>query len=332
MSNSTSITQCTNCSGELTFNPAAQTLDCHFCNSSYTLKGEPVKAEVAVNEKPQLIIPFAFAKEVFDKAAIQWLSLGDYTPGDVLDSFHDKNTKGIYMPFYLWTIDYAIASPMGSKVAHTTAVDLGTALKDWPDELIDFAKSSVKTKGHTKPFDKIYTLGFEVLEEEITDIDSFNKQAHLNALETIAAENKLKDTKTIVINNIVLTKVYAAFWTNKYNYQGQNYELIMSGADASVIAGNRPVDQKAIDKSKPTYKMAGYPFLIGMAMVIISMFFAVKNNESDFLKVFAFTGTCITFIISPLLVVFVFIGRLAWKDPRKKLEAVREQRLQQQLK
>ena len=130
----------------------------------------------------------------------------------------------------------------------------------------------------------------------------------------------------------MLSKVYAAFWTNKYNYQGKNYELIMSGTDPSVIAGNRPVDQKAIDKTKPTYKMAGYTFLAGLAMVAVSMYFAVKNNESDFMKVFAFTGTLVTFTISPLLVVFVFISRLVWKDPRKQLEAVREQRLQQQLK
>lgn len=128
MSTST-ITQCTNCNGELTFNPAAQTLDCPFCQSTYTIKGEAIKPEVAMNEAPQLIIPFGFAKEVFDKAALEWLSQGNYTPGDITDSFHAASTKGIYIPLYVWCIDYVLVSPMGNKPGFTVAVDIGEGAK-----------------------------------------------------------------------------------------------------------------------------------------------------------------------------------------------------------
>ena len=289
-----------------------------------------IQDEAAINEAPQLIIPFSFAKEVFDKAALEWLSVGDYTPADVLDSFHNSGTKGIYVPVYIWDIAYVHTSPMGSKTGSITTVTLSEGQKAWPSELVAFAKASVKVKSRVKTFDKVYTLGFEVQEEDMIDVDDFNKRARQSALDAIVTENRLKDGTAIVINKMVLTKVYAPFWINKYKYQGQNYELIMSGFDVSRMGGTRPLDTLAMNTRKPDLKRGFQVMLAGIFMIVTGVFFA-GAGFSAIGNTITVIGTILLLLVGPVMMVIALIRAISFKDPSIKLKKERDAKLAQRL-
>jgi hypothetical protein len=323
------ISNCPNCNGDLTFNPGEQILDCTFCKSSFTLKGEAIKTDTKINESPQLIIPFAFGNDVFYKAALEWVSQGDYTPANILDSFNTHAAKGIYIPLYIWQVSYVITSPAGSKNDGLVCVSISDGQKPWPADLIEFAKNTVSAKGHLKPFDQVYTLGFEVQPEEIADVDEFYKKAKEFALNEIINRNKLADGKSMVINEMGLTKVYAPFWINKYSYGGQNYEVIMSGSDVAKMGGTRPVDVKAQKNIKPGFK---YPFLVlffSFALVLTDVFIYMYNpkNESELLKAASFVSVLGLLLVFPVTLAITFFRRIGWTDPVTKLKKEREQKL-----
>lgn len=207
---------------------------------------------------------------------------------------------------------------------------LGKAQKNWPAELTAVAKASVVGKGHSKPFDKVYTLGFDVLDDEITDINNFNKRAQAFALDSVVTANKLADSKTVVINKLELTKVYAAFWINKYNYQNQGYEVIMSGIDASKMGGMRPVDNGALNAKRPSIKTALYLFLSGIALFIVAIVETDKwpKNITMPLSTISFL---IFMLVAPAAFIVTMIKAARWTDPAIKLKKEREQKLAQRL-
>jgi len=333
MSTPSGITNCPNCNGELTFNPGAQALDCTFCNSSFTLQGEAIKTDTKINEAPLLIIPFAFGNDVFYKSALEWLSQGDYTPADVLDNFKNHSTKGIYIPLYVWQISYVETSSSGSRADSINAIDIANGQKPWPTDLIQFTKTSVTVKGRSKPFDKAYTLGFEILEEDIDDVNEFYKKAKQFALGAVMSYANLKDGRNIVINEMQLTKVYAPFWINKYTYAGQNFEVIMSGFDMSAIGGTRPVDTRSQKAVKPTFKPAFLVLLASVIMLFVTAFFVTKypNTDTWFLKIFSFIGASLMVFVAPGMIILTFLRRMAWTNPAVKLRKEREQKLAQRL-
>ena len=333
MSNTTSFTQCTNCNGDLTFNPSSQTLDCPFCNSSFTLKGAPVKKETVINEAPQLLIPFAFGKEVFNKSALEWLSQGEFTPADILNSYYPSATKGIYVPLYLWQISYVITSPAGSKADGTMAINIADGQKPWPKELIDFTKSMATVPGHLKAFNAAYTLGFEVQEEEVTDINAFNNKSKEFAKSTVAANNHLPDDKNIVITELGLTKVYAPFWINRYNYKGQNYEVIMSGADVTMMGGTRPADAAALAAVKPSFVPSLF-VLMAALIVFTGDIIWVSNHPGNHNSIPEYISmiTLLTLIfVVPTMVVITVLRRRSWNSPVVRLKKERELKLSQRL-
>jgi hypothetical protein len=333
MSSPTSISNCTNCNGNLTFDPSSQTLDCPFCNTTYNLNGEVIKTEIAFSEAQQAIIPFGFGKEVFDKVALTWLSAGDYTPGDILDSFQNYNTKGVYIPLYVWNIDYALATQANGKTEHAVAVMNGNGQRNWPAELRTFAKAAVKVKGITKAFDQVYTLGFDLPEDDNEDDIISRDKAEAFARETIVAETQITDGRIIKISRLALTKVYVAFWVNKYNYQGQNYEIVMSGWDASKIAGKRPQEVTALEAKKPSFKPALLLLFVSLALLVTGILVLVNNPGSNgwFIRTYNFISACLLIFVSPVVLVVTFIRRLAWTSPVNKIKKEREQKLAQRL-
>jgi hypothetical protein len=333
MNSTSSITNCPNCNGDLTFNPGEQLLDCAFCKSSFNLKGEAVKTDTVINQAPELIIPFAFGNDAFNKSALEWLSQGDYTPADILDSFNNHVTKGIYIPLYIWQISYIITSPAGSKTDGTVAINIADGQKPWPADLIEFAKTSVSAKGQLKAFDKAYTLGFDVQEEDIADVNEFYKKAKQFALEAVVKRNNLQDGKNIVINEMGLTKVYAPFWINKYSYNAQNFEVIMSGSDVTKMGGTRPIDEKVQKATKPTFKPAFIVLLASIIILWVSVIVIANkpDNYNWLLKATSFIGASLMVFVSPIMIVITFIRRMSWTNPAIKLEKEREQKLAQRL-
>lgn len=296
--NTPAITQCPNCNGGLVFNPAAQRLDCPYCRSTYTLQGARISSEAIIKENGQSIIPFSFAKEIFDKGAMQWLSQGDYTPADILDSYRSAASKGMYIPVYLWNIAYLHTSPMGNRTGKFSTSDFAKDQSDWPAYILTSAKTFAADKNMVKPFNTAYTLGFEMAAEDSIDSDDFKTAARQFALAAASAKERV-DPKTIVITEMELSKVYVPFWINKYTYQSERHQVIMSGNNDLHIDGSRPVDTNAA-KSRPSFKWS--LILLGVTvgwfilMMIIIAFLGAGNH----------TGGVATFIT--IASVLIFIG------------------------
>ena len=191
----TTITECPNCNGSLAFNPAAQTLDCPYCKSTYSLTGEKIASEAIIKEKNQSIIPFSFAKEIFDKSALEWLSQGDYTPIDILESFRSSASKGMYIPVYLWDITYIYLSPMGNRTGHVSSTDFAKGQKNWPNYIRSSANTFASDRNQLKPFNSAYTLGFEIAEEDSIDSEDFKNTARDFALAAVMSKDRIQDIK-----------------------------------------------------------------------------------------------------------------------------------------
>jgi hypothetical protein len=328
MSENTAIRNCANCNYELTFNPAAKTLYCKSCGSVFTLAGDKIKEEVVFSEAPQLMIPFTFNKEVFEKAAIEWLSLGDYTPADILDSFYNYEIKGVYVPLYQWHFDYTLKSPAGIKADFGYFNYFGSGIKGWPTEMLEFARSVDSEQ--KKRFDETYTLGFEIIEEYSADNGDFNQKAKEQALAYIVRRNNLRDSKSIEINKMSFTRTYISFWINRYNYLGENYMVAMSGFDATKIFGNRPIDTKLMNSGKPTFRLGCAAVILFFVLTLVLMIF--ENIWSHFIvQTIGMIATLSFAFVAPIAFLNSFIKRRNYTDALTRLKELRTKKMTERL-
>jgi hypothetical protein len=89
---------CSNCGAELIFDPGTQMTNCNFCGTKFEIN-------LAENEEfslPDGILPFKISKEQYEQAVLSWLSEGDYTPDDILDSTLFESVNGVYLPMWLY--------------------------------------------------------------------------------------------------------------------------------------------------------------------------------------------------------------------------------------
>ncbi len=94
---------CSNCGGQIRFEPSTQLVVCNFCGSSFDI----MKAESVQTESPDSIVPFKITKQQFQRLIFPWLIQGDYTPDDILFSATLQRIDGIYLPFYLVEGEYS---------------------------------------------------------------------------------------------------------------------------------------------------------------------------------------------------------------------------------
>lgn len=93
---------CQNCGGELIFETKTQLSICNFCGSEFT-----VRNIVDVNlEATQKIIPFREDAKDFEIAVLIWLSEGNLTPDDILESSIFSNQIGVYIPMWAYAGRY----------------------------------------------------------------------------------------------------------------------------------------------------------------------------------------------------------------------------------
>ena len=89
---------CENCGGELIFSPGTQLSSCNFCGSEFNIQDSKDTQFKSVEK----ILPFSTTKEEFEIAALEWLSEGDLTPDDILESSMFNNQVGVYLPMWMY--------------------------------------------------------------------------------------------------------------------------------------------------------------------------------------------------------------------------------------
>ena len=93
---------CENCGGELIFSPGTQLSSCNFCGSEFNIQNSKDTQFKSVEK----ILPFSTTKEEFEIAALEWLSEGDLTPDDILESSMFNNQVGVYLPMWMYVGRY----------------------------------------------------------------------------------------------------------------------------------------------------------------------------------------------------------------------------------
>lgn len=186
--------KCSNCGGEVQFDPSTQLTVCNFCGSTFDIK----QAKNVDVIEPDGIIPFKVTRELFNNSVLDWLSQGDFTPDDVLTGSVLKNISGIYLPFYSfdgsYAADWSASSGYYRKETYTEYVtkyennrshqvpvtktrtvtdwrpssgkvngafsELGIASAALPNEYASFCEDATWERGSVKDFDIRVTTGF----------------------------------------------------------------------------------------------------------------------------------------------------------------------------
>ena len=89
---------CQNCGGELLFEAKTQLSKCNFCGSEFTIRNI-VDVQLEATEK---IIPFKTNDNDFEIAALTFLSQGELTPDDILESSLFADQVGVFIPMWVF--------------------------------------------------------------------------------------------------------------------------------------------------------------------------------------------------------------------------------------
>ncbi len=270
---------CLNCGAELLFDPNTQLTNCNFCGSHFEIKNS-IDEEVIT---PDGIVPFSVSKERYEVETLAWLSQGDYTPVDILESSVFSEINGLYIPAWYypgkyhgnWSAssgyDYQqeyTVQENGKSVTRTRIVTdwrpssgncdgelkaLGFASDDYKSELVFFSYLADIRKSHIKPYDSRYTLGFNLMEfNKMTQEESWDRFGSTGANADIEAQirsripgDHYKDFHVEAsFDKEPPIRIYIPAWITYYNYDDQKYYVFMDGKNSNRVDGIRPLDSR----------------------------------------------------------------------------------------
>ena len=104
------IYSCTACGAEIAVNGVESSTFCSYC-------GQPtiVFSRVSASRKPKYIIPFEITKEQAVASIRKRLSEGFFVPKEI-QNFEIERVRGIYIPFWLYDIDYSDRQYLSGEV------------------------------------------------------------------------------------------------------------------------------------------------------------------------------------------------------------------------
>lgn len=345
---------CTNCGAELLFDPTTQLTSCNFCNSHFEIKNS-VDEQVIV---PEGIVPFTVNKQEYESSALKYLSEGEYTPIDILETSVFSSVNGIYLPVWYYSgkysgnwsassgYDYVEEYQVkrdGKWVTETRVVtdwrpssgncdgDLlvtGYAAGEHKSELVVFTWHTVLKKIKIKPFDSKYTIGFNLIEFELDEHESWDKYGQEAADHYVRSQvypripgDHYKDLHVeAVYDKEKPLRIYYPVWITYYKYKGQEYYVWIDGNNPSRVFGSRPIDESIKSKAEFFSKLSvNWKWVvIGWLIVgIISHIIASSNSPaSGYTKeqsAFLNFGFAVFGILVGLWPVFYFWGKIQKK-------------------
>ena len=213
---------CSNCGAELIFDPGTQMTNCNFCGSKFEIE----KAKDNGIVTPDGILPFKVTKENYEQAVLSWLSEGDYTPDDILNSTIFESVNGVYLPMWFykgrysgnWSAssgydrieEYSEWSESQKKMVRRTRT-----VTDWrpssgqcsgefgilafagagkgiqPDVAV-YAHGTTFNRGDLKTYDPKYTMGFSLIEYTVDEHDTWDTLGKIQADAIVEADSKAR--------------------------------------------------------------------------------------------------------------------------------------------
>jgi hypothetical protein len=278
---------CSSCGAELIFDPGTQMTNCNFCGSKFEI--DKVQDEEIVT--PDGILPFQVTKENYEHAVLTWLSEGDYTPDDILNSTIFDSVNGVYLPMWFFKGTYngnwsassgydrreTYLAKEGSKLVERTRTvtdwrpsngncsgifdclafaGVGKGIKN---DIAIYSHGTTFNRGELKPYDSKYTLGFNLIEYTVDEIDTWETLGKTQAdsyVESITKGRIPGDRYKDFYLDVLYTKekplrTYVPFWITNYKYNDSEFHVYMDGTTTTRIQGVRPVDE---DRKKEVNK------------------------------------------------------------------------------
>ncbi|MBQ8591424.1 MAG: hypothetical protein IJ485_01565 [Lachnospiraceae bacterium] len=260
----TTVTQCSNCGGEIQINEYTSSSKCSYCGQHIVFDERVTGAY-----EPQLILPFKIGKEDAKKLMRDTFSKKIFAPDSFLSEVKLNSMEGMYVPF--WLYDYDTNYDYEGK---------GTKVRVWRSGNTEYTETSYYTiqRNMDVAFDKVPVDASFALNDEIMDLMEPYKYGELidfspkymsgffgeiyndtaDNLESRAkqkaendAEGLLKSsisgytTVTPIRKNLRMQKKgthYTLFpvWLYMYTYRGKTYRYHVNGQTGKVI-GTVPV-------------------------------------------------------------------------------------------
>lgn len=213
---------CKNCGGELIFSPGTQLSSCNFCGSEFNIQDSKDTQFKSVEK----ILPFSTTKEEFEIAALVWLSEGDLTPDDILESSMFNNQVGVYLPMWMyegrydgsWSAssgydrieEYVGRSLDGKKLESKTRtvtdwrpsngnckgefqfLATASAESSIPTSVKVFSHNVKVTRNNLKEFKVEYTQGFILLEIQLESDECWDLFGNIQAKHYVESVSKVR--------------------------------------------------------------------------------------------------------------------------------------------
>lgn len=337
---------CSNCGAELLFDPETQLASCNFCNSRFEIKNSVEKSVII----PEGIVPFSVSKKDYESSVLEYLSEGDYTPVDILESSVFSSVNGIYLPVWYYAGKYKGNWSASSGYDYIEEyqvrennkwVTKSRVVTDWrpssgncdgdllvtgyaagerKSELVAFTWDTVLKKIKIKPFDSKYTIGFNLMEFELDEHESWDKYGEEAADHYVRSQvypripgDHYKDLHIeAVYEKEKPIRIYYPVWITYYKYNGQEYYVWMDGNNPSRIFGSKPEDADIKSKAESFSKFAKYWkwVVLGCFLFTLSgVFYIPEKSLENFLEnCWVIVG--ITLVLWPI---FYFTGKFRKK-------------------
>jgi len=339
------IHKCPNCTTALIFNPATDMLECTSCRSTFSpnqfSSDEEMEmnvysctacgAELAVNgvesstfcsycgqptivfdrvssaKKPEYIIPFSVTKDQAINSIRKHLSSGYFVPQEIKD-FSVERIRGIYVPFWLYDINYADEQYLKGEVKsgkhsytyyyyRSADVTLHDLTLDASDQLSDESTQRLEpydTKA-MRPFESGYLSGFyaDCFDTDQNKLQYIARQRSKELFDKEVEKSVNAEDIEILKNNPkseILKSSYAMFpaWFMTFRYQDEPYTIMVNGQTSKVV-GAVPYDKKKVTVL--------YWIIAIIATLILTpiMYFMITSGDSDGFETilyFGFGGLC----------------------------------------
>lgn len=211
---------CSNCGAELIFDPGTQMTNCNFCGSQFEIE-KTEDEEIII---PDGILPFSITKKEYEAAVFSWLSEGDYTPDDILNSSIFESVNGVYLPMWFYKGRYhgnwsassgydrweeytewsesqkknirkkrlvtdwrPSSGNCAGEFSLLAFAGLGKGIKP---EIGVYAHGTTFNRGELKAYDSKYTLGFNLIEYTSDDVDTWDLLGKTQADHLVEMDSK----------------------------------------------------------------------------------------------------------------------------------------------
>ncbi len=257
---------CGNCAATVVTDQNTAATFCAFCGSPTIIPERLVEGY-----RPSYLIPFKYGKEEAIKAFFAWCRKGLMTPKDFILPSNIEKITGLYLPFWLYTIDADVNfSAVGTIVnRHTTGSTTTITTKyynivrrrditwdkiplDGATHVDDKLMEIVEPFQYSEmiPFDMKYLSGFfaEKFDQDAKALEPRLKErvSHY-ARQVFDSTCKQYNSVRDVQDECVYAEPRSAYalmpvWMLNYTYRGKKYTFAMNGQTGK-IAGNPPISR-----------------------------------------------------------------------------------------